>query len=430
MRRASLPPVVFSPAGLPVLTRRPATTFQHENAILLAACGVARPATAPPPGPCDWDYLLKAATYQGVGPVLYEWTRERPGAPPEIVDRLYHHYWATHFRNRALLAELAEIAAAAAAAGIDVVPLKGADLAARVYSSPALRPMSDVDLLVRAGHLDAMRDLLQSRGYEDFSMSMSYVDDRRLDHGSFEHRWQGSRDGVGVLIEFRAEPMEPSVCRLADLDPSLSRALREHTAGIWSRLVPTPDGPRLSAGDLFLHVATHLAAKHGEFRLIWLHDLARIAVSESFDWSALGTAAGRLQVAGPVHAAMRAAARLMNAPISDEDLDRFLREAQAPTTGLLRVWEQRALAREADRLTTADLTREGPALSRLLTGLSRLRGWRSRLRALRWVALPSRAYLDRWPDHRAGPQPFGYAGAWLRRYRGAVARRLRRRPLP
>lgn len=412
-------------------TRHPASSFPHENALLFDACGVGRPARRSTAS-CDWDYLLRAATYQGVAPLLHEWAAHAaPGPSPEIASRLYHHYWATHFRNRALLAELAEISSAAAAAGIDVVPLKGADLAARVYPSPALRPMSDVDLLVRAEHLDRMRALLQSRGYEDFSMSMSYVDDERLDRGSFEHRWQGSRDGVGILIEFRAEPMEPSVCRLADLDPALAGALREHTAAMWSRLVPTPAGPRLSAGDLFLHVATHLAAKHGEFRLIWLHDLARLAASPmSLDWSAMGAAAGRLQVSGPVYAAMLAAVRLMGAPIAGADLAQFERAARPSAGGLLRGWERQALTRETDRLTTADLTQEGPALSRLVAGLGRLRGWRSRLRALRWVALPSRAYLDRWPDYRRAPQAFGYAGAWVRRYRSALARRFRRRSLP
>jgi hypothetical protein len=431
----------FSPAGAdrdrqasaePLVTRRSTSSFQHENAILLDACRIGPPARPAPAASCNWDYLLRAATYQGVAPLLHEWGgHASPGPPPEIASRLYHHYWATHFRNRALLAELEAIAEAAAAAGVDVVPLKGADLAARVYPSPALRPMSDVDLLVRAEHLDRMRDVLQSRGYEDFSMSMSYVDDQRLDRGSFEHRWQGSRDGVHILVEFRAEPMEPSVCRLADLDPALSLALREHTAAMWSRRVATPAGPRLSAGDLFLHVATHLAAKHGEFRLIWLHDLARTAASPApLDWAALGAAAGRLQVSGPVYAAMQAAARLMAAPIGDAALEQFQRAAQPHAHGLLRNWEQQTLAREAERLRTADLTQEGPALSRLVTGLGRLRGWRSRLRALRWVALPSRAYLDRWPDYRSAPRAFGYAGAWFRRYRGAVARRLRRRPLP
>jgi hypothetical protein len=127
---------------------------------------------------------------------------------------------------------------------------------------------------------------------------------------------------------------------------------------------------------------------------------------------------------------MQAAIRFMGAPIAGADLAQFERAARPSTGGLLRGWEQQALSREADRLTTADLTQEGPALSRLVAGLGRLRGWRSRLRALRWVALPSRAYLDRWPDYRRAPQAFGYAGAWVRRYRSALARRFRRRSLP
>jgi hypothetical protein len=49
--------------------------------------------------------------------------------------------------------------------GIPVVALKGVVLAVLVYSEPALRPMQDVDLLVRSGDLEAADAALRGLGY-------------------------------------------------------------------------------------------------------------------------------------------------------------------------------------------------------------------------------------------------------------------------
>jgi hypothetical protein len=64
-----------------------------------------------------------------------------------------------------LLDELAAALRALAAAGLPVMPLKGAILATRPGSDPFRRPMADLDLLVRPGDRDAARATLTSLGY-------------------------------------------------------------------------------------------------------------------------------------------------------------------------------------------------------------------------------------------------------------------------
>ncbi|OGO54532.1 MAG: hypothetical protein A2V84_00555 [Chloroflexi bacterium RBG_16_70_13] len=64
-----------------------------------------------------------------------------------------------------LLEELGAALQAFAAAGLPVMPLKGAVLATRPGADPFRRPMADLDLLVRAVDLEASRMTLASLGY-------------------------------------------------------------------------------------------------------------------------------------------------------------------------------------------------------------------------------------------------------------------------
>ena len=57
-------------------------------------------------------------------------------------------YLASAHRNLRLFGELRQILRAFNAAGLSVIPLKGACLAEMIYGNIALRPMVDVDLLL------------------------------------------------------------------------------------------------------------------------------------------------------------------------------------------------------------------------------------------------------------------------------------------
>jgi len=418
----------------------PHDRFEPENALLFAACRVGPHANPiAPAGALDWEYVLQAADRQGVAPLLHDWLmRQRGFAAPEAwADRLYHAYWANHFRNRLLLSELARLAGAAARAGIVFMPLKGAILAVDYYSTPALRPMSDLDLLVRAKDLEGMGGQMRALGYREVDRPPSYVDDRWLDRASREHQWVMVRNGQSVLVEYRAEPMEPAVAQLADLDRHFTAALRGHAAAIWTRARPASDqasGLRMSPEDLLLHVATHLAARHAEFRLIWLYDLALIVTrqAEAFDWEHVCENATRLRVAGPVRAALEAAARWIGAPIPVMVFAHLLDSPGRRAMALVQRWESRRLSEHVAGLATADLTADNPSVWRLGAAFARLHGLGPCLRGLRWAVLPSREFLAVWHNQAAAAGGLGYAMTSARRYVSAltrgmilVARRLR-----
>jgi hypothetical protein len=77
-------------------------------------------------------------------------------------------------------AQLGEILTAFARAGVAVIVLKGPALASEHYPDPALRPFTDLDLLVRRHDRDRAIDVLSAVGYVHASpgRSLSY----ELDH--------------------------------------------------------------------------------------------------------------------------------------------------------------------------------------------------------------------------------------------------------
>ncbi|HZX31484.1 MAG TPA: nucleotidyltransferase family protein, partial [Rhodocyclaceae bacterium] len=85
--------------------------------------------------------------------------------PVPVKDRLQQSYRRTAVRNLSICRQLVKAASLLQEAGIASVALKGAFLAFFAYRTPALRPMRDLDLLVRQE--DAVRafEVMKSHGY-------------------------------------------------------------------------------------------------------------------------------------------------------------------------------------------------------------------------------------------------------------------------
>jgi hypothetical protein len=349
----------------------------------------------------DWGYLLRAAERQGVAPLLYDWLHRYPAVliNPQTLEALRAQYWVNHFRNRLFLTELARVLEAAASASLAVMPLKGAQLATLFYPSPALRPLSDLDLLVKPRDLEALHRVLASLGYRAFEPEPSYVEASRLSTESAEQCWTAVRDATETLIETRINPLELAAARLTDVDPAFTQRVRDYGAHVWTRAIADGDGagpPRsvMSPEDLLLHVVTHFAAKHVDFRLIWMHDVARIlTASPDFDWDYFWLQVRTLRVRAAVCVALDAVMRWIGAPVDAVSLERSTRSLFDPSASALERWEYRRLCDYSASLAERDLTVPGPGVWPLGAALARVSDWPSRWRVLRWVAFPSRAYV-------------------------------------
>lgn len=165
-------------------------------------------------------------------------------------------YLRTLGDNTARLVAAGDILDAAAAAGVAMLPLKGALLADVVYADAGARPMVDLDLAVRARDLPAAEAALRPLGFRRI-----FPADRR--HSPpFAHD-VALFDGRQVLeLHFR---WLHELGEDTDVEPLFARAIEVETLGR-RRLVP--------AWDNHLAIIAAHAASHCFAQPLWLVDLA------------------------------------------------------------------------------------------------------------------------------------------------------------
>jgi len=104
--------------------------------------------------PDDWDTVRAAAETHDLGALVYVRVKQHNVTlPPVVGDVLRASYVAGAARNMRLFDALGTILRSCETAGTPVIPLKGACLAERIYGDIALRPMADLDLLVKPADL-------------------------------------------------------------------------------------------------------------------------------------------------------------------------------------------------------------------------------------------------------------------------------------
>lgn len=372
--------------------------YVRENALLLATARAAPPTEAQRDllPALDWDYLLAAADRQGATPLLHRWVQAHGLAVPSApLTTLQTVYWTNHFRNATLLRELARVREAASAVGVPLLPLKGAALAPTYYPSPALRPMSDLDLLARVADFDRVGEVFATLGYAETPRTAAFVAERLRQPWQRERQFTATRAGMTVLVEVRAEPLDPAPSPVAELDTALAARLAAYAANVWARATAHDDDTaHITPEDLCLHVASHMVTRHADYRLIWLLDLAHLLRgTPDFDWHYLARESRALGLTVPVETALDAAARWLDAPAPPAGI--WNDRATVPSVArFVATMERRVLTERINSLPDTDLAM--PPLAPFWTvaaSLARMRGVSPRLRVLRWLLFPSGGYL-------------------------------------
>ena len=117
----------------------------------------------------DWDYFLKQLKKEDTAPLLYRSLLKTDGiearVPGHVESFLKDFYYAVVARNSSLSRSLEEIALSFKEEGIDVILYKGILLAESVYRDTGLRPMGDIDLLIREEDVVKADTILRRNGY-------------------------------------------------------------------------------------------------------------------------------------------------------------------------------------------------------------------------------------------------------------------------
>ncbi len=221
----------------------------------------------------DWQAVLDAAICYTLAPALFH--ALNPLHPFLSIDsfmweKMRGLYHASAARNMRLYRELGNIVRSCNEQAIPVIFLKGAHLAEFVYPNIALRPMSDVDLLVKTDDLARVHRLLIRSGY------------RCDEQNPGKCHLSPYRKPDGPVIEIHFNIVSAPVSR------------RFEIADLWKRARPASlqaaHAWLLSPEDLILHLAAHACIHHGfDNGLIPFMDICRVAVhyEGELDWDVL-----------------------------------------------------------------------------------------------------------------------------------------------
>jgi hypothetical protein len=197
--------------------------------------------------------------------------------------------------------------------GIDAIILKGACLAETVYDDIALRPMHDIDILIKEGDLFVVQTVLLGMGYGP-SMRPQVADQILRHH----HLVPFTRPGrPSVEIHATLTPKR-GPCAM-DMDGFWARARRANFGGLTALT--------LSPEDLLLHLCLHFSANH-RFSILEIRNLCDISetikrYNDEIDWKAFADRARGYGIGRYVYCTLRLAAELFGAQLRPEDLYRI-----------------------------------------------------------------------------------------------------------
>lgn len=177
----------------------------------------------------DWKVFLESARWHGVAPLAFNNLKnipERHQIPDEIIESLKSDYRKNLVRNTIIFAELDRVLAAFEKHSIQVIPIKGAAFARKIYGDIGLRPMSDIDILVKRADVYHAEKVVHALGYRPYP-------GKNLDQllKTFHHIEYINGD-IKIPLEIHwavASPNHPSLIRAVDsklVDIWWGRALR------------------------------------------------------------------------------------------------------------------------------------------------------------------------------------------------------------
>jgi len=117
-----------------------------------------------PQSQADWSAVAALASRLWLEPRLAARVADNAHVPAELRHRWLHARRSTAARNLLFQNEEENLLRALQQAGVEAIPLKGTSLA-RILGDPAVRPVTDIDLGVRAPDVTRAADVLRDAGY-------------------------------------------------------------------------------------------------------------------------------------------------------------------------------------------------------------------------------------------------------------------------
>jgi hypothetical protein len=214
----------------------------------------------------DWKEVPAQAEANGLGPLLYVHLKTAGATYPADTRREVQGLYLRHrHANQVRTHVLREILTAFQAAGIQIFVLKGMALAHLIYSKPGLRPMRDIDLLVKESQMIAAQQTLADLGFDAPLPDAGLLD---------KHLAPATRhsDGLTITVELHHNLFESFQMVSMTIDDFTSSPLEFQLDNISAQT--------LGCEDMLWHLCQHVAYHASiwePIRLIWVADIVGFA---------------------------------------------------------------------------------------------------------------------------------------------------------
>lgn len=255
--------------------------------------------------PLNWGYLIRRAVEEGVDSLLYYNLKKitqglNPPCPPFIKgsagELLSAQYYSNLISNIHLLDEFYEVLKRLHQMGIQVILLKGVFLIEGIYKNIGLRPMSDVDILVRKESLPPIMREMEEMGYHI------------TPHGHLGYLKDGAFPSV---IDFHWDIWFPE-----------TDDLWKRCVGIMMRDISVYT---LDYEDMLMYMCAHQSIHHGMHRLIWLCDIHEFihAFADRIHWDIFVKRVRDYHIGIPLYYTLSYTQRLFKTEIPSSVLEAF-----------------------------------------------------------------------------------------------------------
>ena len=264
----------------------------------------------------NWNSLLERAQKEKIAPLLYVHIQNQslPLKMPSVsLARLKEIYYTSSTKNILLFEQLKTILESLQKAKIKTIVLKGAFLAEHIYENIALRPMSDVDILIKKQDLFQANDVLQSLDY----ITPPYYE-------AFAHKKNPTC--LNTIMYTSRNPFNVDVhlhWHLVNATQPLGGLInRFDMQRIWDRMFPIKVGGADTFTLLPEHLIIYLAHhnfKHFFSQLIYLLDMVKVLeyYQDNINWEFLTEEARRFGLLFTLYCALHFVSEFLHCPIPE-----------------------------------------------------------------------------------------------------------------
>ncbi|MDO8652613.1 MAG: nucleotidyltransferase family protein [Undibacterium sp.] len=217
----------------------------------------------------DTGKLLALGIRHKISPLLYRNVKAHP--PGSFAEELLPALELQQQRNtqRALRALHASHELGRATQGLQLLGLKGMDVAIRAYGDLAVRHVGDIDIVVAPLHFERVLAVLKAQGWAIAEHDILALENRRLLSYGHHHGLLLRQNFPPLELHWRASynpyefPLDWPTLRTAALAQTSLAGLHHE--------------------DLLIYLCLH-GVTHGWARLKWLFDLPNLIETHTFDW--------------------------------------------------------------------------------------------------------------------------------------------------